>query len=188
MAYSLERAKGRKSGKRVFVVPHDLVQLDTWASLSPSAKVLWLEIGLQFMPESKDGKRPGNNGWLACPYRYLIEQRGFKSRSTIKECLEELEHFGFIETTFPGAFPKESARYALTHLDIDQHPDNRVMARKAPRTYLKHDGTPFAKRSRKKNATVPRASPLVTAGGTKEAIGKKRSPAQGTRAKKRATA
>lgn len=188
MALSRERVKGRKERPRAFAVHHHVVRTEAWARLSPYAKVLWIEIGLEFMPASQDGRRPGNNGWLACPYNYLVKERGFKSRSTIKEALRELEWFGFIETTLPGQFPKTPARYALTHLDIDQHPDNAVMARRAPHTYRKHDGSPFPRRSRKKNPTVPQASPLGTHGGTKKRNDSKPSPASGTGAKERKTA
>jgi len=176
------KAKGRNYKRRVFAVHHDVVNHPRWAQLSPHAKILWLELGLQYFPASRDWRKPGNNGWLACPYKYLIEERGFRSRSTIKEALKELEWFGFIETTDPGSFPREPARYRLTHLDSDQHPDHNMPALKATHDYRKHDGTLFPKRSRKKlTPTVPLAHSPGPYGGTMEAIKGKPSPARGTR-------
>lgn len=150
MAIDPVKAIARKHKRRAYAVHHDVVNDKRWAGLSPFAKILWLELGLQYYPESKSLRKSGNNGWIVCPYNYLMNERGFRSRSTIKEALLELEWFGFIETTYPGSFPKEPARYRLTHLDSDTHPDHNMRAQKATHDYRDHDGKPFPKRSRKK--------------------------------------
>ncbi len=183
MTLSRHKIKGRKERRRAYAVHHHVVKHPRWVQLSAYAKLLWFELGLEYFPPSQDGKRAGNNGWLACPYNYLINERGFRSRSTIKEALDELEWFGFTEKTCPGSFPREPARYALTHLDIEQHPDNLVMARRAPNTYQQHDGQPFNRRARKKKttSTVPQANYLSPPGGTNRQQQRKHSPAKGTK-------
>ncbi len=133
------RNKGRNPKGRVYVVPHSLAKHPNWVRLSPHAKLLWLELGLEY--------NLLNNGWLACPYKYLLKERGFRSRSTISKCFDELLWYDFIEQTYPGSI-KECARYALTHLDINDHREGLVSARKAPHTYKQHDGTPFPKKIR----------------------------------------
>ncbi len=176
------KATGKKHGRRAYAVHHDVVNHPCWAGLSVYAKLLWLEIGLEYFPESRKLRKAGNNGWLACPYKYLIAKRGFRSRSTIKEALNELQHFGFLVTTYPGSFPSEPARYRLTHLDSDTHPDHNMRAERATHDYRHHDGSPFVKRSRKKTRpTVPLASTSSTAGGTVSSATEKHSPARGTR-------
>jgi len=144
MTTRFERTMNRSSKRRAYALYHDVVCHPQWVQLSVYSKLIWIEIGLDYHP-NKFGKGCGNNGWLTCVYNELIQKRGFKSRSTIKKSLVELEWFGFIEKTFPGQFPKEPARYALTHLDYDQHPDNKVMAKKAPHTYKEHTGEPYPK-------------------------------------------
>ena len=181
MAAKFSQVYNRNPKRRAYAVHHHVVMHPIWVQLSMPAKVLWLELGLEYYPESKDGKQPSNNGWIASPYSYLIEKRGFRSRSTIKDKLLELEWFGFIEKTSPGQFPKEPARYALTHLDYGGHPEIRVRAKKAPHTYKDHSGEPFKKRVRKNKPTVHLATSLGTDGGTKGKDKKKHSPANWTR-------
>lgn len=124
MPRALNKSKNRNPKSRVFALHHVVAYHQAWARLSPYAKVLWLEFGLEY--------NTANNGWLACPYKYLLAERGFKSRSTISKSLDELLRTGFLLQTYPGGI-KECARYALTHLDIIAVNSNP--ARKAPHTY-----------------------------------------------------
>ncbi len=170
------KAKGRRKHKRrAYAVYHDVVKHPRWVVLSPYAKLIWLEIGLEY--------NTVNNGWLACPYQYLIKERGFKSRSTIKQGIDELIWYGFLEKIYPGSLPNIPARYALTHLDINQHKDNLVMASKATHDYKKHSGEPFKKRSRKIKSLSPPGDTIGTTGGTIGDTTKNHSPAKWTKEK-----
>ena len=92
-------------------MPLQVMQSESYVGLSPYARSLLYEIGMQY-----DG---GNNGRLTATWAKL-RNRGFRSKDTINKALRELVGSGLIVLTDrPYRLSKKPNRYALTFRRID---------------------------------------------------------------------
>ncbi len=110
MSLSRRKTTGRAEGGGYFKLPHAVMESPNYRALSPHARMLLNDLGLQF--------RGANNGDLSSAWR-LMQPRGWRSRDTLGRALAELLHFGIIEKTRQGGL-NHCSLFALTWLAIDE--------------------------------------------------------------------
>ena len=110
MSLSRRKTTGRADGGGYFKLPHAVMESPNYRALSPHARMLLNDLGLQF--------RGANNGDLSNAWK-LMQQRGWRSRDTLGRALAELLHFGMIEKTRQGGL-NHCSLFALTWLAIDE--------------------------------------------------------------------
>ncbi len=108
----MARNRRRKPGGRSFLqLYHDMLDHANFATLSPRATKLLLDIASQY--------RGSNNGDLVATSSRL-KSRAWNSNDQIRKGVIELEQRGFIVKTRQGRRPKVANLYALTWLPIDE--------------------------------------------------------------------
>ncbi len=102
-------SKGRsKIGDRFVGLRWFLLDSAAWLSLSPGARVVYIEINRRY--------NGSNNGYLALSVREAAE-RCRVNKDTVTRIILELCEKGFIEVASPGAFSiksRHAAEYRLT--------------------------------------------------------------------------
>lgn len=104
------KLKGRAVSSTFFSWPHAVASSEAYRTLSAQAVKLLNDVCFQF--------RGANNGDLAVTWS-LMQQRGWKSRDTLRKALVELLEHGLLELTRQGGRHKCSL-YAVTWLPIDE--------------------------------------------------------------------
>ena len=103
------KGDGRENG--VFMaIPHAIIKSAAWRGLTPKAKVLLIEMFIQF-----NGK---NNGDL-CATPVVMAEFGWRGNSTLPAARQELEQAGLIVLTRQGGKNKPNL-YAVTWKAIDE--------------------------------------------------------------------
>ena len=110
MSLSRRKATGRAEGGGYFKLPHAVMESPNYRALSPHARMLLNDVGLQF--------RGANNGDLSAAWK-IMQARGWRSRDTLGRAQAELLHFGMIEKTRQGGL-NQCNLFALTWLAIDE--------------------------------------------------------------------
>jgi|SRR6185437_6135565 len=110
MSLSRRKTTGRAEGGGYFKLPHAVMESPNYRSLSPHARMLLNDVGLQF--------RGANNGDLSAAWK-LMQPRGWRSRDTLGRALAELLHFGMIEKTRQGGL-NHCSLFALTWQPVDE--------------------------------------------------------------------
>jgi hypothetical protein len=105
-----KNAKGRRDGGTYFGLPHALMDHQNYLRLSAKAVKLLNDIGRQY--------NGFNNGDLCATFK-LMKKRGWVSKSTLCDALEELIHYGMIVLSRQGGRHMPSL-YALTWQPIDE--------------------------------------------------------------------
>jgi len=105
-----QNAKGRREGGTYFALPHRVMDSLNYKRLSSKAVKLLCDIGSQYNGH--------NNGDLCAAYT-LMKPKGWASKSTLEEAIEELRHYGLILLTRQGGRNKPNL-YALTWYAIDE--------------------------------------------------------------------
>lgn len=100
-----------------------------FTKLSPHACKLLLELVSQY--------RGDNNGDLTLAWS-VVSKRGWRSRTTLWRCKQELIEAGFVYVTRLGQFPSTCELLALTWfpLDVSKKFDVGALAGFVPRAYL----------------------------------------------------
>jgi len=143
MSLSRRKTTGRADGGGYFKLPHAVMESKNYRALSPHARMLLNDLGLQF--------RGANNGDLSAAWK-LMQPRGWRSRDTLGKALAELLHFGMIEKTRQGGL-NHCSLFALTWLAIDECRNKLdVPATRIASGLWKTPQPPMPKRERK-NAT-----------------------------------
>ena len=117
------RNKGRQTTKSFVRFPHDVMQHETFKSLSPRATKLLMDLASQY--------RGNNNGDLCAPLS-IMKERGWKSSDQLSRAKKELLRSGLVVVSRQGGRNKASL-YALTWFPIheckgklDIHPTTRA--------------------------------------------------------------
>ena len=114
MANSYAKSKSRSNKRRFAGIPHSVMKHPDYVALPPNAKVLLLELAMQY-----NGR---NNGDLTVAWT-VMRERGFKSKATLSNAKEKLLESGLIVMTRAGDFMSHKcALYALTWQGIDECP------------------------------------------------------------------
>lgn len=106
---SRHKAKSRRDTGTFFGLPHAVMDSPNYLRLSTKAVKLLNDIGRQY--------NGYNNGDLCAAYS-VMQPRGWVSKGTLSEALEELLHFGLIMVSRQGGRHKATL-YALTWQSID---------------------------------------------------------------------
>lgn len=106
----LEKVKGRMNAGTYFGLPHAVMDHPNYLRLSPKAVKLLNDIGRQY--------NGFNNGDLCATFS-LMKKRGWVSKSTLHDALEELIHYGLIMLSRQGGRHTPSL-HALTWQRIDE--------------------------------------------------------------------
>jgi hypothetical protein len=132
----------QKSSRRYTKYFSDISKTAAWTALSYPARLLYLELQRQFIETAN------NNGKVFLSTRDAAERLGASQRWV---CIwyRELEHYGFIVQTQPGAIGP-NGRAALWRLTDHAHGWLDGKPIQATKDYLKWDGTPFRKSATKK--------------------------------------
>lgn len=96
-------------GGSAFVIPYTLLRHDNFRRLSPFAAKLLLDLARQYTGF--------NNGYLCCAFA-LMKDEGWRSETTLRAAMEELEHYQLILRTRQGGRNLPNL-YALTWRRID---------------------------------------------------------------------
>lgn len=110
---SKKRFKGnaeKRDGGKFFALPHVVLESHAYLALSPYARTLLIDIGVQY-----DGS---NNGDLCAAWK-LMRKRGWKSQDTLNKAKRELLASGLLAETRKGCRPNKATLYGLTWLDLD---------------------------------------------------------------------
>jgi len=107
---SWERTNNRKESGGFFALPASVLASSNFIRLTAKGVKLLVDMGAQY--------KGSNNGDL-CATWSMMEKRGWKSRSTLHEALNELLHYGFIIKTKQGGQHAPSL-YAITWKKIDE--------------------------------------------------------------------
>lgn len=103
------RLTGRQTGHTFFQLPHNVLSHPNFATLSPRATKLVIDLGLQF--------RGKNNGDLAAPLSQM-KKRGWNSSDQLNKAKRELIDKGIILVARQGGLNKPTL-FALTWLPVD---------------------------------------------------------------------
>lgn len=104
-------AKGRSKTGRFLRIPYEVLKSPSYASLSPYAVKLLVDIAVQY-----NGR---NNGDLVASISTL-RNVGWNSSATLARCLQELMEAGMIQKTRQGGFNMGPSLYAVTWQNIDE--------------------------------------------------------------------
>jgi len=125
MAYA--KSKHNRDGGRFLALPHVVMESEAFKSLTGHQIKLLLDIAMQLTVNNS------NNGRLSASWRYLSEERGWTSKSTIRRCLTVLEARGLIFCTRKGRMPNVAAWYAVTWVPLHHHVGMDVGPQSLPR-------------------------------------------------------
>jgi len=156
MAFKRQLAKGRREGGPFVPIPCSVLDHENFLALSGKASKLLLDMAAQIR-FGKDG--PKNNGDITIAWS-VMQQRGWRSKETLHNAIDELEYYGFISLTRQGGRHKCSL-YAITWWAVNECggkldsgetrvPSNDWKTAKEPRKP--------AKRRSSKSKSVPRLS------------------------------
>ena len=107
-------SRGRAKNRRYAGIPHDVMESASYCGASGNALKLLLELARQY--------NGYNNGDLSAAFS-VLKSRGWRSKNTLKRCLDELLERRLIVKTREGWFSNPGARcalYALTWHPIDE--------------------------------------------------------------------
>jgi hypothetical protein len=105
-----EKLTGRKETGRFLALPHAVIQSDAFESLSGNSIKLLVQIASQY--------KGRNNGQLTASFG-VLKEKGWKSKTTLARCIQELIDAGFIVKTRQGSYPKTLSLYAITWQVLD---------------------------------------------------------------------
>src|SRR6056297_1966693 len=112
-----QRNKGRRTSGTFAAIPHAVLDSNAFLSLTSAAVKLLLDVLRQF-----DGK---NNGNLSITYTQM-QQRGWRSTSTLSRAKDQLIEHGLIEKTRQGGLSqgrRTCSLFAITWLPINRIED-----------------------------------------------------------------
>ena len=105
--------KNSKISEPFFAVFRSVFESPAFTALSPHACKLLLELASQY--------RGDNNGNLTVAWS-IVSKRGWRSRTTLWRCKDELIKAGFVFVTRVGHFPSTCELLALTWFPLDVSP------------------------------------------------------------------
>lgn len=111
-----KRQRGRATAGRFVSIPHVVLESSSYINLRPRALKLLLDVALQY-----DGR---NNGNLTVAWGFM-EERGWSSKDTLSNAVQDLVEADLILKTRTGRFMNPGARcdlYAITWQAIDECP------------------------------------------------------------------
>ena len=111
-----KRQRGRATAGRFVSIPHVVLESSSYINLRPRALKLLLDVALQY-----DGR---NNGNLTVAWSFM-EERGWSSKDTLSNAVQDLVEADLILKTRTGRFMNPGARcdlYAFTWLAINECP------------------------------------------------------------------
>ena len=112
------QARHLRDGARFLALPHVVLECDAYKTLTGHQIKLLVDIAMQLTVNYS------NNGRLSASWRYLSEEREWKSKDTIRRSLTVLENRGLIFCTRKGRLPNLAAWYAVTWHPL--HHDKRM--------------------------------------------------------------
>ena len=111
-----ERVKNRRDRGQFILIPHDVLNSDSYIGLSYKAKVLLIDLCYQY-----NGR---NNGDLTAAFGYL-KNRGWVRHATLHSAANELIKAKLIQRTREGRFQDPSSRcalYSVNWLKVEECP------------------------------------------------------------------
>lgn len=99
-----------------FVIPYTLLRHPNFTRLSPFGNKLIMDLSRQYTGY--------NNGYL-CTSWALMKEAGWRSEDTVRNTMQELEHYRLIERTQQGGRNKPNL-HALTWRRIDEKKDQHL--------------------------------------------------------------
>jgi len=105
-----EKGKARSAETRYLGIPYRILIHPNFARISPHAVKLLVDIGMQYMG--------ANNGDLCATWSAMVK-RGWRSKETLSDAIQELEAYGLIVLTQQGGRNKPNL-YALSWLLVDK--------------------------------------------------------------------
>lgn len=127
----------------VIVIPHYVLNSNAYKTLSGNAVRLLFDIGMQYNGND-------NNGALLASWRFMSENRGWTSASSLKNALNELEERLLIIRTVQGHRPNKASWFAVGWAALGSNKKLEIKVQNFPRGKYAHwIPTPTSKISRK---------------------------------------
>lgn len=125
-----KRFRGSKIDEPFAAVFRSVLDSQALADLSPHASKLLFELIRQYKGD--------NNGDLTLAWG-IVSKRGWRSRTTLWRCKQELVEAGFVYVTRKGHFPSTAELLALTWFPLDVSPkfDQEALTCFKPKAYAK---------------------------------------------------
>lgn len=111
------------------VASQEVMRSPAWVATSPEARVLYLELRLQYSPTKQES--------VFLSSRHAAKLLGF-GRNKAARCARELEHYGFVVQTKQASIFDGKGMAAHVRLTPEPYKD-----KPASKDFLKWDGTPF---------------------------------------------
>lgn len=110
---TLKQVKQKRDGANgaVLVIPHVVLNSKAYKTLSSNAIRLLIDIAQQY--------NTYNNGALLASWRYMSEQRGWKSADMLSKAKQELLERELLIQTVQGQRPNKASWYGLGWLALD---------------------------------------------------------------------
>jgi hypothetical protein len=111
-----ERVKNRREKGRFILIPHNVLNSDSYIGLNNKARVLLIDLCYQY-----NGR---NNGDLTAALGYL-KDRGWVRHATLHDAVNELIKANLIQRTREGRFQNPNSRcalYSVNWLKVDECP------------------------------------------------------------------
>lgn len=133
-------------GSSAFIIPYSLLRHANFKRLTPYAVKMLMDLARQYTGF--------NNGYL-CGAWTLARQLGWKSATTARDALAELEHYRIVERSQQGGRNRPNL-YALTFRRIDHkdgHPLNVPRSFKPDNAWKEEQALAFSPAERKRKSS-----------------------------------
>lgn len=118
--------KDRRDAGRFILVPVPVLESEPYKALGNSARALLWDIASQY--------RGDNNSKLLAGWKFMSEERGWRSKHTLIAARRELLASGsLVVETRMGKFPSTSAWHACTWWPLDWSPELEMSVNDFPR-------------------------------------------------------
>lgn len=127
--------KDRRDAGRFIMVPVPVLESEPYKALGSSARALLWDIASQYVGE--------NNGRLLAGWKFMSEERGWRSKHTLIDARRELlASESLVVETRMGKFPSTSAWHACTWWPLDWTMDMEMAVSAFPRGGYKRPKSP----------------------------------------------
>lgn len=118
--------KDRRDAGRFIMLPVPVMESEPYKALGSSARALLLDIASQYCGD--------NNGRLLAGWKFMSEERGWRSNNTLLDAKRELlASESLVVETRMGKFPNTSAWFACTWWPLDWCTDMEMPVNAFPR-------------------------------------------------------
>lgn len=121
-----KQVRDKRDKGPVLLIPHCVLNSEAYKTLSSNAIRLLIDIAQQY--------NRWNNGCLLASFRYMSEERGWKSADMLSKAKAELLERDLIIQTVQGQRPNKASWYAMGWWDLDKINGLEISEKNFPRS------------------------------------------------------